>query len=269
MTYEQFKKLNDKIKQSSNNSIFSNVLHIDSVDFETNTCILQGKKCKISNLIDAIGSAQGCVTNPSILKNWKGFYKITGVEYLGYHFKPLGQVPAQDNAMKFLGKCVELNGYSYTYFYQAMNNSKADIFLIEETNQIVIPGNRLYLYTGKYIPMDKIKETQYCKKNKGTFKTLANKIAEYCGYIDDTQKIKVVEEFVEIESDSGFEAIIIGNTQKSNAYTYIFKKEPSHHQFPTADIIEKKLTNLYNGKYIKEKDLNLDFIYSVLTKYQD
>ena len=73
IVYEQFKEINDNTKKSLKGNPFNQVLKIDSVDFSKDTCEIQGKTYKIKVIVQHIVDRKGCISNPSILTNWKGF----------------------------------------------------------------------------------------------------------------------------------------------------------------------------------------------------
>ena len=73
MTYEQFKEVNDKTKKIVKDNPFNQILKIDMVDFSKDSCEIKGKKYKISVIVQQILDGKGCISNPSILTNWKGF----------------------------------------------------------------------------------------------------------------------------------------------------------------------------------------------------
>ena len=73
ITYEQFKNFNDTVRKGFKGNPFCKALKIDKVDFSKNTCEIQGKTYKIKEIVCFILERKGCISNPSILTNWKGF----------------------------------------------------------------------------------------------------------------------------------------------------------------------------------------------------
>lgn len=71
LTYSRFKNLNDTSKRMG-----VTCGHIDCVDLKNNICVLnvEGNKTSldINQLVaDIAVNGMGCVSNPSVLKNWK------------------------------------------------------------------------------------------------------------------------------------------------------------------------------------------------------
>ena len=73
LTYDEFKRINDQSKKMG-----VTCGHIDNVDLKAETCVLavfdNRTPISIQNLVaDITVNGMGCVSNPSAIKEWKGW----------------------------------------------------------------------------------------------------------------------------------------------------------------------------------------------------
>ena len=80
MSYNEFKDINDSNKKEFKTSASSNIGRILYVNLNTGGCVVElynggNIRIAVTGLIRMVLDKKGALTNPSKLKNWKGWSK--------------------------------------------------------------------------------------------------------------------------------------------------------------------------------------------------
>lgn len=117
LTYKEFQEINNKTKAkyTDKNTKYGKIGRLSKIDFKNDTCMIDydglPTKTQLSKLVYAISKGYVCISNPSILDNYKGFRTLTDTDYKAIQILQKHMGLTEDDA-----KLVIVYQAQYNYF---------------------------------------------------------------------------------------------------------------------------------------------------------
>lgn len=142
MNYEQFKYYN---KMSVNSGLVRKA-SIEDRQFKEDTCRIYGRTMKIGNVVQDVLSQKYCLTNPSLLTQWKGFREDNQNVKKDLQKEEKGNYVKQNDYEKYQQACAveEMNvpfevvfkpknkGQDETYYYRNKKEAEAHLEMFKD-----------------------------------------------------------------------------------------------------------------------------------------